>query len=52
MKYITVKELAEKWNISERRIVAMLGKGQIIGAEKRGKMVKINNNMLFLTFFT
>ena len=45
MRYMTVKELSEKWNVSERRIVAMLGNGQIIGAEKRGKMWVIPENV-------
>ena len=36
MEFLTVKEIAKKWNVSERRVVAMLGKNQIVGAEKRG----------------
>lgn len=32
MKYITVKEASEKWNINERRVRALLKEGRIEGA--------------------
>ncbi len=35
--YISVKELAEKWIISERRISSLCSKGKIKGAIKKGK---------------
>lgn len=41
MKYITVKDLAERWNITERRVVSLISHGQIIGAVKKGKSWQI-----------
>ena len=36
MNYITVKEVAEKWQITQRRIVKLAGEGKILGATKKG----------------
>lgn len=36
MNYITVKEVAQKWQITERRIVKLAGEGKILGATKKG----------------
>jgi hypothetical protein len=36
MKYITVKEAANKWNISERRVRTLCDKGRISGAFRMG----------------
>ena len=35
MEFLTVKELAQKWNISERRVVKLAGEGKILGAIKK-----------------
>ena len=37
MKYITVKEAAEKWGINERRVRVLCEEGRIDGAYKNGK---------------
>lgn len=36
MVYVTVKEVAEKWRITERRVVKLAGEGKILGAVKKG----------------
>ena len=36
MRYITLKQASEKWNISERRIRRLIQEGRIEGAEKIG----------------
>ena len=36
MKFMSIKEASEKWNISERRIRQLIQDGRIIGAEKIG----------------
>lgn len=36
MKYLTVKEASEKWNISERRVRTLCDEGRISGAFKMG----------------
>ena len=36
MKFMTIKEASEKWNISERRIRQLIQDGRIEGAEKIG----------------
>lgn len=36
MKYVTVKEAAEKWNISERRVRTLCDEGRISGAFRMG----------------
>ncbi|MFI3115509.1 MAG: Fic family protein [Clostridia bacterium] len=41
MDYITVKEVAEKWGISERRVRALCSNDQIVGAKKQGKIYLI-----------
>ena len=35
--YLTIKEIAEKWNITPRRVRAMCQKNQIEGASKLGR---------------
>ncbi len=37
MDYITVKEVAEVWNISERRLQTMCNEGLIPGVKRFGK---------------
>ena len=34
MKYLSAKEIAEKWNISRRRVQILCGEGRIKGAFK------------------
>ena len=41
MKYITVKELAERWSISERRVAILCKEGRITGAVKSGRVWSI-----------
>lgn len=36
--YLTINEVAEKWNISPRRVRTMCLNGQIVGAAKLGKI--------------
>ena len=36
MEYLTVKETAQKWGISGRRINTLCNEGRITGAEKKG----------------
>jgi len=36
MKFLTVKEVAEKWNLSERRLQTMCNEGMIEGVRKFG----------------
>lgn len=36
MKYITVKEIAKKWNINERRVRVLCEQGRVDGAYKKG----------------
>lgn len=38
MEYLTVKEIAEKWGISGRRVNSLCNEGRIAGAEKKGFM--------------
>ena len=38
MEYLTVKETAQKWGISGRRINTLCNVGRIAGAEKKGLM--------------
>lgn len=38
MEYLTVKEIAEKWGISGRRVNLLCNEGRIKGAEKKGLM--------------
>lgn len=38
MNYLTVKEIAEKWGISGRRVNLLCNEGRIEGAEKKGFM--------------
>lgn len=39
--FITVKEAAEKWGISDRRIRVLCSEGKIIGAYQEGRSWKI-----------
>ena len=41
MKYISVKEAAEKWNLNERRVRALCEQGRVDGAFKQGKSYMI-----------
>lgn len=38
MEYLTTTEMAEKWNISQRRIGILCAEGRIDGVVKKGKM--------------
>ncbi len=38
MEYLTTTEMAEKWNISSRRIGVLCTEGRIDGVIKKGKM--------------
>lgn len=38
MEYLTAGEMAEKWNISARRVTLLCNQGRIEGAVKRGLM--------------
>ena len=38
MEYLTTTEMAEKWNISSRRIGILCTEGRIDGVLKKGKM--------------
>ncbi|MBD5526166.1 MAG: helix-turn-helix domain-containing protein [Lachnospiraceae bacterium] len=38
MEYLTVKETAEKWGVSGRRVSLLCNEGRIEGAEKKGLM--------------
>lgn len=44
MEFITVKEAAEKWNLSERRLQAMCNEGIIPGVMKFGHAWAIPKN--------
>lgn len=44
MEYLTVKEIAEKWGISGRRVNLLCNEGRIKGAEKKGLMWLIPKN--------
>lgn len=37
MEYLTVKEIAEKWNLSERRLQTMCRDGLIKGVKRFGR---------------
>lgn len=45
MKFMTIKEASEKWNISERRIRQLIQDGRILGAEKIGTAWYIPNDV-------
>lgn len=44
MDYLTVKQFAEKWEISERRIINLIKSGRIPGAYKNGMCWNIPSN--------
>lgn len=44
MKYCTVKEIAKCWNLSERRVIALLNSGKIVGAVKVAGVWNIPEN--------
>ena len=44
MEYLTVKQFAEKWEISERRITNLIKAGRIPGAYKNGMCWNIPSN--------
>lgn len=37
MDYLTTKQIAEKWNISQRRVSKLCAEGRISGAQLMGK---------------
>lgn len=37
MEYITAKEAAKKWNISERRVQILCEQSRIVGVQRLGK---------------
>lgn len=37
MEYITTKEAAKKWNISERRVQILCEQSRIVGVQRLGK---------------
>ena len=37
MEYLTVREVAMKWNLSERRLQTMCNEGLILGVKRFGK---------------
>lgn len=39
MEYLTVKEIAEKWGISERRLQTMCKEGMVEGSKRFGRCV-------------
>lgn len=38
MEYLTAAEIAEKWNISSRRVTLLCNEGRVEGAIKKGFM--------------
>ena len=44
MEYIEVRQAAEKWELSERRITSLCRSGRIAGAKKSGKLWLIPDN--------
>lgn len=42
--YLTINEVAEKWNISARRVRTMCSNGKIEGSAKLGKVWAIPEN--------
>lgn len=46
MGYLTAKQLAEKWGITERRIIKLCKENRIAGAVKNGKMWSIPEDTL------
>ena len=44
MEYLSVKETAQKWNVSVRRIQALCKQGRIEGVEKEGNAYIIPNS--------
>jgi len=46
MEYITAKEAATKWGISERRVQVLCEQGRIEGVQRLGKAWAIPENAL------
>lgn len=44
MNYMTTKEVAEKWSVSDRRVLQYCTSGRIIGAQKIGNLWLIPKN--------
>lgn len=44
MDYMTTKQAAEKWQISDRRVLQYCNEGRIEGAEKMGNTWLISKN--------
>lgn len=38
MEYLTVKEMGEKWNITDRMVSIYCSQGRILGAIKKGNL--------------
>jgi len=43
MEYMTIKETAEKWNLSVRRVQTICNEGMIDGAMKFGNIVNVKS---------
>lgn len=48
MEFMTIKEAAEKWNLSVRRVQTICNEGMIEGAMKFGKIDKEKNKKFVL----
>ena len=44
MEYLTAKEVAEKWGISQRRVAVLCSEGRVAEATMLGNMWVIPNN--------
>ena len=44
MEYMTVKEIAECWNISDRRVRILCQEGKVLGAYRKGRAWNIPEN--------
>ena len=44
MEYLTIKQAAEKWDISERRIQVLCREGRIEGVKRFGRAWEIPND--------
>lgn len=45
MQYITARQMAKKWNISQRRVQYLCSNGRITGVVKIGEIWAIPNNV-------
>ena len=44
MNYISVKQAAEKWNMSSRRVQILCNQGRIVGSQRVGNVWTIPEN--------